>query len=105
MAARTELSSSNMVTTSTRMCGLSCTMRRVASMPFRSGICRSMEHQVRLERAGESNSLFAGRCLTHQFGIRHRGKQCPQPITKDEMVIGDQHAQGVCHSPSTVTNG
>ena len=31
-----------MVSTSTVMCGLSATMRRVASMPFNPGMCRSM---------------------------------------------------------------
>src|SRR5438105_558046 len=43
MRANTESSSSNIVTTSTPMCGVACTIRRVASMPLMPGICRSIK--------------------------------------------------------------
>ena len=39
----TESSSSKIVTTKTRMLGLSCRILRVASMPFTSGICRPIK--------------------------------------------------------------
>ena len=58
MAEKTESSSSNMVRTTTPTSGSTSRKRRVASMPFRSGICMSMRITSGLTSVARSTASF-----------------------------------------------
>src|SRR5215203_2380299 len=74
MAVKTVASSSNMVTTRTRICGFAASTRRVASIPPRPG-------------------LFARCCLACHLDVRLSCEEAPHLVAEEGMVVGDQDAQ------------
>ena len=97
MAANTESSSSNMVSTSTATSGATRPISRVAANPSSSGICRS-------------STATSGRCSTTSFtalapvgghaddlDVGQRPEQRGQPGPDDRVVVGQHHATAPRH--------
>ena len=92
MAAKTESSSSNIVSTSTPMCGLCAhdLARRLDAVQL--GHLQVHDDDVRLQLLGGRDRLGARRRLAHDLGLAERREQRAQPAAEDGMVVGDEDA-------------
>jgi hypothetical protein len=88
IAATTESPSSNIVRTSTPMCGLCATISRVASIPFRSGIWGSMTTTSGWSSAAHATASapVAAEPATGSPGVV---QERAQAVDEDGMVVGD----------------
>src|SRR5450631_19045 len=57
------------------------------------------ENHIRLQSLCLQDSFFPATCLAHYLGIWHRVQQAMHPITKEGMIIYDEHTNGLHIKP------